>query len=126
MENAETIIFRDFQNKSELKLDVLLVNDTVWLTQTQMCELFIATKQNISLHIKNVFEEGELQSDSVVKKYLTTASDGKKYWTNYYNLDVIISVGYRIKSIRGTQFRIWANQILSPLFTFEKKSRSNG
>ncbi len=71
-----------------------------------------ATKQNISLHINNVFREGELEQGSVVKEYLTTASDGKKYKTKFYNLDVIISVGYRVKSLRGTQFRIWANKVL--------------
>jgi hypothetical protein len=77
-----------------------------------MVNLFDATKQNISLHINNIFKEGELQPDSVVKEYLTTAADGKKYKTKFYNLDVIISVGYRVKSFRGTQFRIWANKIL--------------
>ena len=73
-----------------------------------MVELFQTTKQNVSLHNRNIFHEGELVEDSVVKDYLTTATDGKKYRTNYYNLDVIISVGYRVRSHRGTQFRIWA------------------
>ena len=77
-----------------------------------MVDLFQTTKQNISLHIRNVFEEGELHEESVVKEYLTTAADGKRYRTQHYNLDVIISVGYRVKSIRGTQFRIWATQRL--------------
>ena len=77
-----------------------------------MAELFQTTKQNISLHIKNIFEEGELLENSVVKDYLTTASDGKNYNTKHYNLDVIISVGYRVKSLRGTQFRIWATHVL--------------
>ncbi|MBV1820829.1 virulence RhuM family protein [Bacteroidales bacterium MSK.15.36] len=77
-----------------------------------MAELFGKTKQNISLHINNIFTEGELDKDSVVKEYLTTANDGKKYKTKYYNLDVIISVGYRVKSIQGTQFRIWATKTL--------------
>jgi len=94
------------------KIEVRLENETVWLSQMQMVELFQTTKQNVSLHIKNVFAEGELEENSVVKDYLTTASDGKKYNTNYYNLDVIISVGYRVKSHRGTQFRIWATQQL--------------
>ncbi|WP_278428058.1 RhuM family protein, partial [Clostridium cochlearium] len=80
--------------------------------QAQMAELFGKTKQNISLHINNIFTEGELDKDSVVKEYLTTANDGKKYKTKYYNLDVIISVGYRVKSIQGTQFRIWATKTL--------------
>ncbi len=110
------------ENKSELiiyqtedgvtKIDVRMDNDTVWLTQAQMTELFQTTKQNISLHINNCFKEGELDRNSVVKEYLTTATDGKRYATQYYNLDVIISVGYRVKSLRGTQFRIWASTIL--------------
>ena len=87
-------------------------DETVWLTQAQMVELFQSSKQNISLHINNIFKEGELQKDSVVKDYLTTASDGKNYRYKLYNLDVIISVGYRVKSQRGTQFRIWANKVL--------------
>ena len=77
-----------------------------------MAELFQTTKQNVSLHIKNIFDEGELNMDSVVKDFLTTANDGKNYNTKHYNLDVIISVGYRVKSLRGTQFRIWATQTL--------------
>ena len=84
----------------------------MWLSQAQMTELFGSTKQNISLHINKIFKEGELKQNSVVKDYLTTALDGKKYQTKYYNLDVIISVGYRVKSIRGTQFRQWANKVL--------------
>ncbi len=101
-----------YQPDETLKLDVQVEGDTVWLTQTQMVELFQTSKQNISLHINNIFKEGELDADTVVKKYLTTASDGKKYMTKYYNLDVIISVGYRVKSLRGTQFRQWANKVL--------------
>ena len=94
------------------KIEVEFENDTAWLSQSQMAELFQTTKQNISYHINNCFKEGELNESSVVKDYLTTAADGKPYNTHYYNLDVIISVGYRVKSIRGTQFRIWANGIL--------------
>ena len=90
------------------RIEVRLEGETVWLTQAQIGELFQTTKQNISLHIKNIFAERELEEDSVVKEYLTTASDGKKYNTLYYNLDAIIAVGYRVKSHRGTQFRIWA------------------
>ena len=93
-------------------INVLIENDTVWLTQLQMVQLFQSTKQNISLHIANIFKEGELEENSVVKEYLTTATDGKKYKTKLYNLDVIISVGYRVKSKTGTQFRIWTNKIL--------------
>ncbi len=96
----------------QTKIDVRMEDETVWLTQSQMAELFQTTKQNVSLHINNCFKEGELDKNSVVKEYLTTALDGKAYNTKHYNLDVIISVGYRIKSHRGTQFRIWATQRL--------------
>ncbi len=101
-----------YQPDETLKLDVQVYGDTVWLTQAQMSELFQTSKQNVSLHTNNIFKEGELEAVSVVKEYLTTASDGKRYRTKYYNLDVIISVGYRVKSVRGTQFRQWANKIL--------------
>ncbi len=94
------------------KIDVTFEDETVWLNQAQMAELFQTTKQNISYHINNCFKEGELNETSVVKDFLTTAADGKPYNTHYYNLDVIISVGYRVKSLRGTQFRIWANSVL--------------
>jgi hypothetical protein len=96
----------------KLKIDVRFEGETVWLTQQQMAELFQTTKQNVSLHIQNVFSERELAEDSVVKESLTTAADGKNYATRFYNLDVIISVGYRVKSHRGTQFRMWATQRL--------------
>ena len=109
MEQGEIILY---QPDETVKLEVHMEDETVWLTQAQMVELFCSTKQNISLHINNIFKEKELVKDSVVKKSLTTASDGKKYQTNFYNLDVIISVGYRVKSVRGTQFRIWANSVL--------------
>ena len=85
---------------------------TVWLTQLEMAELFDATKQNISLHLKNVFEDGELDAGSVVKESLTTATDGKSYLTKLYNLDAILAVGYRVRSPRGVQFRRWASTIL--------------
>ena len=87
-------------------------NETVWLTQQHMAELFQTTKQNVGQHLKSLFAEGELVRDSVVKDSFTTAADGKNYATKFYNLDVIISVGYRVKSLRGTQFRIWATQRL--------------
>jgi hypothetical protein len=96
----------------QIRLDVQLDHDTVWLTQAQMTELFSTTKQNISLHIRNLFKEAELDEHSVVKESLTTADDGKNYRTKYYNLDVIISVGYRVKSPRGTSFRQWATKVL--------------
>ncbi len=94
------------------RLEVRLMGDTVWLNQLQLAELFQTTKQNTGLHIRNLFSEGELLPDSVVKDFFTTAADGKRYNTHFYNLDVIISVGYRVKSHRGTQFRIWATQRL--------------
>lgn len=101
-----------YQPDETLKLDVKLAGDTVWLTQGQMVELFQTSKQNISLHINNIFKEGELIYGSVVKESLTAAADGKRYRTKFYSLDVIISVGYRVKSLRGTQFRQWANKVL--------------
>ena len=94
------------------RIEVRLENETVWLNQLQMTELFQTSKQNVSLYIQNIFQERELEEGSVVKEYLTTAADGKSYRTKFYNLDVIISVGYRVKSHRGTQFRIWATQRL--------------
>lgn len=94
------------------RVEVKLENETVWLTQIQMADLFQTTKQNISLHLKNIFSGGELKEALVVKESLTTASDGKKYKTSYFNLDAIISVGYRVNSFRGTQFRIWATRQL--------------
>jgi death-on-curing family protein len=106
----EIIIYQSKDKKTQI--EVKFEHDTVWLTQQQMAELFGQTKQNISLHINNCFKEKELRSISVVKESLTTASDGKKYKTKFYNLDLIISVGYRVKSIRGTQFRQWATQRL--------------
>jgi len=106
----EIVIYNTPDKKTEV--EVRFEGDSVWLTQAQMAALFNQTRQNISLHINNCFKEKELHSRSVVKESLTTAADGKKYKTKYYNLDVIISVGYRVKSIRGTQFRQWATQRL--------------
>jgi hypothetical protein len=96
----------------KLKIDVRLQGETVWLTQMQMAELFQTTKQNVGQHLKNILTEGELAENSVVKDLFTTAADGKKYATKFYNLDAIISVGYRIKSHVATRFRIWATQRL--------------
>jgi hypothetical protein len=108
--NSELLLYQS--DDGTIKIQVRLEDNTVWLTQADMVELFQTTKQNISLHIKNIFDEGELDENSVVKEYLTTASDGKNYRIKHYNLDVIISVGYRVKSLRGTQFRIWATERL--------------
>lgn len=105
MDNKGNIVI--FQTKDgKTSIDVKLENETVWLTLSQITELFGRDKSVISRHISNVFREGELQRNSVVAKYATTALDGKVYQVEYYNLDVIISVGYRVKSQRGTQFRI--------------------
>jgi len=112
MEN-NIIIYQTSDGKT--KIDVKIDKDTVWLTQNQMAELFQTTKQNVSLHIKNIFEEGELDENSTVKNFLTVQKEGSRQVSRnvtHYNLDVIISVGYRVKSLRGTQFRIWATQTL--------------
>ena len=111
----------DFQGKiviytsddGKIAIDTQIEDETIWLTQKQMAELFDKNIRTINEHIQNIFKEGELSDDeSVIRKFRITASDGKLYNTKFYNLDVIISVGYRVKSIRGTQFRIWATNIL--------------
>ena len=94
------------------RIDVKFEDETVWLTQAQLCELYQTSKANVSEHIKNIFSEGELDENSVVRKFRTTAADGKAYLTSYYNLDMIISLGYRIKSRIATQFRRWATERL--------------
>lgn len=111
--NSEIILYQT--EDGQTKIDVRLEKETVWLSQAQMVELFQTTKQNISLHIKNIYEEGELDEISTVKDYLTVQTEGKREVQRnlkFYNLDVIISVGYRVKSHRGTQFRIWATQLI--------------
>jgi hypothetical protein len=114
MEQGEIVIYKA-NDKADFQLKVRVEDETVWLTQAQMVELFSSTKQNISLHINNIFKEGELQPEATVKEYLTVQTEGKRQVKRkivIYNLDVIISVGYRVKSQRGTQFRIWANKVL--------------
>ena len=111
--NNQIVIY--LSEDGQTQVDVRLENETVWLTQTQMVELFQTTKQNVSLHVGNVFKEGELEEKSTVKEYLTVQKEGERKVSRkvkYYNLDVIISVGYRVKSKRGTAFRIWANNVL--------------
>ena len=110
MDTGQIILFQT--QGGDTKIEVRLANETVWLTADQMAELFQRNKSSISRHIKNVFESGELQRDSVVAEFATTASDGKTYKVAYYNLDMIISVGYRVNSHRGVQFRQWATQVL--------------
>ena len=115
MDKAEIIIYKEEASESNFQIEVRVEDETVWLTQAQIAELFEATKHNISLNIRNIFNEGELTQSATVKEYLTVQTEGGrkvKRKVQYYNLDVIISVGYRVKSIRGTQFRIWANNIL--------------
>lgn len=110
MENQGEIIL--YQPDEEVKLEVRLENETVWLSTDEMSQLFGRDISVIGKHIRNIFKEGELVKDSVWAKFAYTASDGKVYQVDYYNLDVIISVGYRVKSHRGTQFRQWANKVL--------------
>ncbi len=113
MENRGEIVL--YHPDDEVKIEVRIEEETVWLTQAQMVSLFNSTKQNISLHINNIFKERELLPESTVKDYLTVQTEGNrkvKRKITWYNLDVIISVGYRVKSIRGTQFRQWANKVL--------------
>ena len=95
-----------------VKVDITLENETIWMNQNELAKLFDTTKNNISLHMKNIFESGELEENAVVKKFLTTANDNKKYNIIHYNLDAIIAVGYRINSKKATEFRIWATKIL--------------
>ena len=115
MENVNDKIIIYQTDDGNTQIDVRFENETVWLTQAQMAELFQTTKQNVSLHVNNVYKECELEEKSTVKEYLTVQNEGKRSvrrMVKYYNLDVIISVGYRVKSQRGTQFRIWANRVL--------------
>ena len=109
-ENNKILIYTDSSGLT--KIDVRLTEDTLWLTQAQMCELYQTSKSNVSEHIKHIFEEGELQEDAVVRKFRTTAADGKSYLTTFYNLDMIIALGYRVRSIIATRFRQWATERL--------------
>ena len=125
---AEFLIFTS--QSGENSIEVKVFDESVWLTQAMIAELFDTTKQNVSLHIKNIFEGGELEEISVVKDFLTTANDGKNYKTKYYNLDAIISVGYRVNSKKATQFRQWATSVLKEFaikgFVVDKKRLENG
>jgi hypothetical protein len=125
---AEFLVFTSQSGKNTI--EVRVQDETVWLTQNLIAELFQTTKQNISLHLKNIFKEGELEENSVVKDFLTTASDGKNYKTKFYNLDAIISVGYRVNSQRATQFRQWATSVLRDFsirgYVLDKERLKNG
>ena len=126
--NDHVVIFKTEDEK--ISVDVRFDEDTVWLTLDQMSALFERDKSTVSRHIKNVFEEGALERPAVVANFATTASDGKTYNVDYYNLDVIISVGYRVKSLRGTQFRKWAtgrlNEYIRKGFTMDDERLKNG
>ncbi len=126
-EQSDFIIFKTQDEK--ISVDVRFENETVWLTQDQMAMLFDKAKSTISEHIKHIFKESELDKNSVVRNFRTTAADGKNYEINYYNLDVIISVGYRVKSLRGTQFRQWAtrrlNEYIRKGFTMDDERLKN-
>lgn len=110
--NSQNNVIIYTTDDGQVRIEVRLEDENVWLTQNAMAELFDTTRNNITMHIKNIFAEGELEEKSVSKDSLLTAKDGKNYNTKFYSLDVIISVGYRVKSIRGTQFRIWANKLI--------------
>ena len=110
MKENKVIIYT--ANDGKTKIDVKLEEDTLWLTQAQMCELYQTSKSNVSEHIKHIFEEGELNEESVVRKFRTTAADGKEYLVSHYNLDMIIALGYRVRSITATRFRQWATERL--------------
>jgi hypothetical protein len=115
MPSSEIVLYQT--EDGQTRIDVRMVDETVWLSQAHMVELFQSSKANVSEHVKHVFEEGELEQESVVRRFRTTAADGKTYQVTYYNLDVIISVGYRVKSLRGTQFRRWALGVLKEYLT---------
>ena len=104
---SDLILYTTDDGRTQLHLRV--EGDSIWLSQLEIAELFQTTKQNVSLHAKNIFEDGELRQDSVVKESLTTAADGKNYRTKLYNLDLILAIGYRVRSSRGVQFRQWAS-----------------
>ena len=110
--NEQTNFIMYTTDDGQVDIEVRLEEENVWLTQKSMAELFETTRNNITMHIKNIFEDGELQEKTVSKESLLTAKDGKNYKTKFYNLDLIIAVGYRVKSVRGTQFRIWANKLI--------------
>ena len=125
---AEFLIFTS--QSGDNSIEVRLEDDTIWLTQKLIGVLFGSSKQNIGQHLKKIFEDGELREDAVVKNFFTTAEDGKQYATNFYNLDAIISVGYRVNSLRATQFRQWATAVLRDFairgYVLDKDRLKNG
>jgi hypothetical protein len=125
---AEFLIFTS--QAGEDSVEVRYENETIWLTQKMIALLFDCSVDNVSLHLKNIFKDGELEENSVVEKFSVTASDGKQYSTKHYNLDAVISIGYRINSIKATQFRRWATQVLGEYsikgYALDKKRLKNG
>ncbi len=115
MEKSNILIYQN--EKGNIKVDVRFQDGSVWLSQAQICELFGKAKSTISEHISAIFEDGELDRDSVVRNYRTTASDGKNYSVDYYNLDMIIAIGFKARSSTGTKFRVWANEKLKEYIT---------
>lgn len=118
-DNNQIIIYQS--EDGETRIDVKFTGETVWLSQQQLCELYNTSKANVSEHIKHIFEDGELEEVSVVRKFRTTAADGKSYNVTYYNLDMIISLGYRIRSVIATHFRRWATERLKEYFPQQKR-----
>ncbi len=115
MDESKILIYTDGAGLT--RVEVRLEDDTLWLTQAQMCELYQTSKSNVSEHIKHIFEEGELKEDAVVRNFRTTAADGKSYLTSFYNLDMVIALGYRVRSIIATRFRQWATERLKEYIT---------
>ena len=115
MQESDLIIYKN--NEGNIIVDAIYKDETLWLSQKSMSKVFDCSTDNISLHLKNIFKEGELDENSVVEESSVTASDGKKYKTKIYNLDVIIAVGYRVNSKKATQFRIWATKVLKEYMT---------
>ena len=128
MEENNLLIYKD--KEDNIIVDAIYKDETLWLTQKAIADLFNTSKQDVSYHLKNIFNTLELEENSVVKKYLTTASDNKKYNTNYYNLDAVISIGFRVNSDRAIQFRRWATNILKEFsrkgYIIDKKRMENG
>ena len=126
-ENNEIIIYQS--EDGETRVDVKFTGETVWLSQQQLCELYNTSKANVSEHIKHIFEDGELDKESVGRKFRTTAADGKSYNVTFYNLDMIISLGYRIRSVIATHFRKWATERLKEYIGFtmdDERLKDNG
>ena len=121
LKNLKNLIIYQSQNNENISVEVLYNEEDFWLTQKSMSKLFNVAENNITYHLQNIFKTKELEQYSVTQKIRVTASDGKNYKTKFYNLDLIISVGYRVKSVRGTQFRIWANKVIKEYLIKDSK-----